>query len=558
MVTSNYIAQAYVVFTYLRESNPDVSYVVLVVGERPEASSQLPEGPQWIYWDELLDQESRWTLARNYTPFELSCVMRGRFHHYFATGTAYEKWIMVDTDIAIIGSLDPLWNALDQGCIALTPHTTKPVEAHFAVPHEANILRCGMFNGGVVGMRRSEEATRACQWLQDRLESYGHSHPHRVAAGMQPHEDFEYVDQIWLNLMATYFWGSVTVVAEEICNLGHWNLHQGSLRIDGGMATFNHQPVVIAHFSGLPTDRLATVSAHSKLYLKDPCSAWESLASEYLHRLENAKMSIVQLPYSYDRLQPSPRLLHRVSQRIRNSASTERNTDAFRQLKPSLETYETFIIRTLILNEVKQKKAYFHGILLDVGAGSAPYEEVIATMGRVTQYIKLDVAAPLYHQPHNSDMVWDGDTIPLGAGSVDTVLLTEVLEHVKRPAELLSELRRVLKPGGTLFLTVPFLWPLHELPNDHHRFTPIALRSYLEEAGFDVQEISFLGGFDHSLAQALGLWLTNRAMGKRTRKVLKILAWPVYAYLARNGWSEKPEIKNHQMFVGLSALAKAA
>ena len=107
-------------------------------------------------------------------------------------------------------------------------------------------------------------------------------------------------------------------------------------------------------------------------------------------------------------------------------------------------------------------------------------------------------------------------------------------------------------------MTVPFTWPMHELPFDYHRFTPIALRAYLEEAGFDVKVIQLLGGWDHSLALQIGLWLTNSSMGERKRKIAKILAWPVYSYLMRKGNNEYTEIRNHQMHIGLAGVALAA
>jgi SAM-dependent methyltransferase len=198
----------------------------------------------------------------------------------------------------------------------------------------------------------------------------------------------------------------------------------------------------------------------------------------------------------------------------------------------------------------------FSGRLLDVGAGSSPYEELIMASGKVREYLKLDFASSDDHQGHELDLTWDGKTIPLDAQSIDTVFMTEVLEHVHRPGEMLRELRRVLKPGGVLFLTVPFIWPMHELPYDYHRFTPIALKAYLEEASFDVQAIELLGGWDHSLALQLGLWLTNRSMGERKRKIAKLLTWPIYSFLLRRGQNEYTTIRNHQMHIGLAAVAR--
>ena len=56
-------------------------------------------------------------------------------------------------------------------------------------------------------------------------------------------------------------------------------------------------------------------------------------------------------------------------------------------------------------------------------------------------------------------------------GAFDAVLFTQVLEHVPEPARVLAELHRILRPGGTLYLTAPLVWELHELPHDYYRYT---------------------------------------------------------------------------------------
>ncbi|MCP9860388.1 MULTISPECIES: methyltransferase domain-containing protein [unclassified Cyanobium] len=609
IITSNYIPQALTLYSYIQESNPETSFLVLVLGERDSLPQALPLGPEWIYWDELLNQETRMRLAKEYTPFELSCVVRGRLHHYLSTKRSFEKWIMVDTDIGILASLDPIWEELDSGCIALTPHASKPVNLDHAFPHERNILKHGLFNAGVVGMRHSEAAEEASQWLCERLEAFGHSYAHRQASGLPTHHDFEFVDQIWLNLLPVYFRDSTVVLAREVYNLGHWNLHQGELTRHDGVAYFNKQKVVIAHFSGLPNrQNLEMVSAHSQLYLDRPSQAWAAMAEDYLDRLEIAKRVVPSVPYAYTAIQPrkstderaspavsgppkhiikralrklclglkspdkiiggmklvgwqikrSSQILPSVlSNRSAEKIFIDRSPNAFTDLIPCMGNYETLAIRTWILQAVSQAKQQFHGKLLDVGAGSSPYEELIMETGRISQYIKLDFAKSEYHKGHSLDLTWDGKTIPLQPQSIDTVLMTEVLEHVHRPGDLLREVRRVLKPGGVLFLTVPFIWPMHELPYDYHRFTPVALKAYLEEADFNVQNIQILGGWDHSLAQMLGLWLTNRSMGERKRKIAKLLAWPFYSFLLRRGQSEYKEVRNHQMHIGLAAVALA-
>jgi SAM-dependent methyltransferase len=71
---------------------------------------------------------------------------------------------------------------------------------------------------------------------------------------------------------------------------------------------------------------------------------------------------------------------------------------------------------------------------------------------RGTVYVGIDLPVNCYGSP---DLEWDGRKIPFGDATVDSVLVTEFLEHCSRPDEVLTEIARVLKPNGYLFLTVP-------------------------------------------------------------------------------------------------------
>lgn len=77
---------------------------------------------------------------------------------------------------------------------------------------------------------------------------------------------------------------------------------------------------------------------------------------------------------------------------------------------------------------------------------------------------------------HGPDIVADAHALPFPDASYEVVICSEVLEHVKDPAQVLRELRRVLVPGGLLLLSTRFLFPIHEAPDDRWRFTQYNLR----------------------------------------------------------------------------------
>jgi len=206
------------------------------------------------------------------------------------------------------------------------------------------------------------------------------------------------------------------------------------------------------------------------------------------------------------------------------------------------------------LRALKDALGNFSGSLLDIGCGHQPYRKlVLSAPSKATKYIGLDLAENIYQQP---DLVWDGRQVPLPDASVDSCLLTEVLEHCPDPEGVLREVARVLRPGGFMFLTVPFIWPIHTVPNDQFRYTPFALRRILENAGFSYPAIEATGGRHAVLALTLGLWVRRRALTSRvhvvTRAVLSFLLWPVIWLLLK--MDRRPDrFEESTMIVGLSA-----
>lgn len=138
-----------------------------------------------------------------------------------------------------------------------------------------------------------------------------------------------------------------------------------------------------------------------------------------------------------------------------------------------------------------EAKPNVKGRVLDVGCGLRQYESLLAD--RVTSYIGMDW--PAFPQRAKPDVIGDALQMPFDAGCIDTVLATELIEHVPHPDWFLGEARRVLRAGGTLIVSVPFVEGLHEEPRDYYRFTPYALRLLLEGCGFSVERIWTKGGW---------------------------------------------------------------
>lgn len=131
------------------------------------------------------------------------------------------------------------------------------------------------------------------------------------------------------------------------------------------------------------------------------------------------------------------------------------------------------------------------GFVADLGAGESPLRPFLEAHSE--RVVALDWPGS-YHDVRVDAFADLNRGVPLRDGSLHTVLLSDVLEHLRQPEALLEECRRVLCAGGVLLGNVPFMYWLHEQPHDFFRYTEYGLRAMLRDAGFGDPHIVVLGG----------------------------------------------------------------
>ena len=149
------------------------------------------------------------------------------------------------------------------------------------------------------------------------------------------------------------------------------------------------------------------------------------------------------------------------------------------------------------------------GRFIDLGCGEMPYRQFIEK--QVDAYDSFDVEARTTGVTYIGD-IQDMRAVP--SDTYDSAACLEVLEHVPDPFRAAREIYRILRPGGTLVLSVPHLSRLHEEPNDFYRYTRYGVRRLLTQAGFEVERVQQRGGLFSFL-------------GHQTSTMLLGLAWPV-------------------------------
>lgn len=174
-----------------------------------------------------------------------------------------------------------------------------------------------------------------------------------------------------------------------------------------------------------------------------------------------------------------------------------------------------FINRKLLSDAVRSESSHLSGKILDFGCGSKPYKSLF----KFDQYIGVDIENPGHpHCNEQVDVFFDGKSLPFEDASFDACFSTEVFEHVFEIDQTMREIRRVLRPGGKVFVTTPFVWDEHEAPYDYCRYTSFGLRNVFERNGFEVLVQKKLGTFSQVILQLKLIYGNRKLVSNRILK----------------------------------------
>ncbi|MEM3063423.1 MAG: class I SAM-dependent methyltransferase [Nitrososphaerota archaeon] len=212
---------------------------------------------------------------------------------------------------------------------------------------------------------------------------------------------------------------------------------------------------------------------------------------------------------------------------------------------------QDFIIKRAIRTGIENSLPFIKGRVLDVGCGNKPYEELIVKYA--TEYIGVDIPTEqsANKEIKKADIFSDISTgLPFKDNTFDTVICTEVLEHLPNPWHFMNECARIMKKDSHLILTTPQTWELHEEPHDFFRFTRYGLQSLIKDAGFQAISIHAHCGTIASLAQLIVVQITNSFIIRKPKwlrafwSVINIIILQVGLFLDRIFPSNKLPLGN--------------
>ncbi len=162
---------------------------------------------------------------------------------------------------------------------------------------------------------------------------------------------------------------------------------------------------------------------------------------------------------------------------------------------------ENWHVGRYLLPRLQAIGADTNGVVLDLACGESPFKGFFP---KARGYLRID-RFPSDPEVLHGDM----RAIPLPGNSVDFVILSQALSDVPVPIDVLKELARILMPGGQVLVFESMAYPEHDMPYDYYRLMPAGLSYLAEHAGFDTQELTYLGGIFTRFSE---LW-ANHIMG---------------------------------------------
>jgi SAM-dependent methyltransferase len=186
---------------------------------------------------------------------------------------------------------------------------------------------------------------------------------------------------------------------------------------------------------------------------------------------------------------------------------------------------------------------HVRGHLVDLGCGNVPLYEAYKQL--ITENTCVDWGNSA-HQNQYVDVECDlNKPLPFEAASFDTIIISDVLEHIANPEMIWAEMSRILKTGGKILLSVPFFYRIHEAPYDYYRYTEFALKNFADKNSLKIITLHTLGGLPEVLTDILAKNVTRLpVIGSLTARCLQGLC----KVFGNTGFGKKVSLKTGSIF----------
>lgn len=223
-----------------------------------------------------------------YDEMELSYALTPHFIRHLIAGGA-EGVLFLKQETMVLDSVLPLFEKLRSHSVLLTPHLLAPPAIPDALEQEINVLRAGVFNGGVIGFSDSAEAMAVLEWWQKRTST----------DCIRAVEDGLHFEQRWLDFVPSLA-ANCHILRDAGVNVGHWNVRDRHISHENGQYFANGAPLRVFRFSGYQPERPQMVTRYNNELTVADTGAAAGVFREYQAMLERSGYDECQRwPYAY-------------------------------------------------------------------------------------------------------------------------------------------------------------------------------------------------------------------------------------------------------------------
>lgn len=260
------------------------SFLVVLVGAKERFN--LERYASWVnieYVEDWLASQTLRDLAGRYTPAEFCWALKPLVLQR-CLGWAQQAYYF-DADIGFFSTIAKLRTEMGQASILLTPHCIDLYDDRRLDVglRQLTLLRSGIFNGGFIGVTKSDEADSFLQWWWSKTEAQGYNEPGKGMCG----------DQKWLDLVP-YFFRGVKVSNDYGMNVAYWNIHEQERQ---KLLRDHISDLVFVHFSGNKAKQKNELSRH--YHAKEYLELYEPLLTTYFDSMVFFDDLIVNEQYVY-------------------------------------------------------------------------------------------------------------------------------------------------------------------------------------------------------------------------------------------------------------------
>lgn len=272
----------------LAAHHPELPFFALQADTPHPAIDPAGEPFRLIPLADLRPAVRRW-LHFGYSEMELSYALTPfLLRHLLAAG--FDAVLFLKQETMVLERLDPLFEQLERHTILLTPHLLTPPRGRDGRRRERNVLRAGIFNGGVIAVRRTEETLALLEWWEQKCTR---------DCVLDVDHGLHY-EQRWLDFFPSLA-PNLGIVRDPGVNVGHWNLRERCIQASGGRVLACGQPCRIFRFSGYNPAQPDIVSRYAPEFRVENAGAAAEVFRRYQRLLEECGWrDMASLPYGWN------------------------------------------------------------------------------------------------------------------------------------------------------------------------------------------------------------------------------------------------------------------